>query len=144
MTCLRVLVAEDDDDHRFLTVRALHRAYDGPVEILEAHDGVETLEYLYGSGSHEGSPPPHVVFLDLRMPRATGFEVLERLRADPARATIPVVVVSSSADRTDIDHAYALGTNSYVTKAGSPELSDHLLRVAEYWTRRSELPIRGS
>lgn len=137
---LRVLVAEDDEDHRFLTVRALRLAAPDTLEILEARDGQETLDCLYGTGEHEDTPPPHLVFLDLQMPKATGFEVLERLKSDTARAAIPVVVVTSSQHQDDVDTAYALGSNSYVSKTARPQLADHLQRVAEYWTRRSELP----
>lgn len=140
MRTLRVLVAEDDEDHRYLTVRALRQAVGVAMEIVEARDGQETLDCLYGRGQHVHSAPPNLVFLDLRMPKATGFEVLERLKSDATRATIPVVVVTSSRDREDIDMAYALGTNSYVTKTAGPELSDHLGRMAEYWVNRSELP----
>lgn len=138
MTTLRVLVAEDDEDHRYLTVRALRRA--GDVDIVEARDGEETLDRLFGRGAHVDAPLPHLVFLDLQMPKASGFDVLEQLRTDADRSAIPVVVVTSSALQEDVDTAYRLGSNSYVTKAANNALADHLLRVAEYWTAHNELP----
>ncbi|MEX0659786.1 MAG: response regulator [Egibacteraceae bacterium] len=141
MTTLRVLVAEDDDDHRYLTVRALRRTMQGSTEILEARDGEETLDWLFGRGAHAHAAPPNLVFLDLQMPKASGFDVLERLQGHPELAAIPVIVVTSSRQREDIDTAYALGSNSYVSKASGRRLVAHLQQVAEYWTRNSELPV---
>lgn len=140
MNALRVLVAEDDDDHRFLTIRALRQAADVALEIFEAGDGEETLDVILGRGAHAGRLPPHLVFLDLKMPKATGFEVLERVKAHPELRTIPIVVVTASQRPDDVDAAYALGTNSYISKASSPNLHDNLSRIAEYWVVRSELP----
>lgn len=140
MTPLRVLVAEDDDDHRYLTIRALRQIVDATVEIHEARDGEETLDHLFRRGTRAGALPPHVVFLDLRMPKTSGFEILERVKSDPDLAAIPIVVVTSSQQPEDVDAAYALGTNSYVSKATGRRLPDNLARVAEYWTTRTELP----
>jgi CheY-like chemotaxis protein len=141
MKVMRVLVAEDDEDHRFLTVRALRRQVaDMALEVFEAADGEETLDFILGRGAHEGREPPHLVFLDLKMPKATGLEVLERVKADPVRCAIPIVVVTASKQREDIDAAYALGTNSYISKSKSHDLRDILARVAEYWIVQSEVP----
>lgn len=140
MTTIRVLVAEDDEDHRYLTVRALNEVPDVAIEVHEARDGQETLDYMYGQGAFEGRLLPHLVFLDLRMPKANGLEVLERVKADPELAAIPVVVLTSSAQRQDIERAYELGTNSYVTKTRGNDLRGNLSQVARYWMLRNELP----
>lgn len=140
MTTIHVLVAEDDEDHRYLTVRALRQVTNVEIEIHEARDGEETLDYLYGRGPFAGRQLPHLVLLDLRMPRANGLEVLERVKGDPDLSSIPVVVVTSSDQREDVDRAYELGTNSYVTKTRGRDLRNNLSRVAQYWTVRSELP----
>lgn len=137
---IRVLVAEDDEDHRFLTVRALHQAAGVTLEIHEARDGEETLDYMYGRGAFADRELPHLVLLDLRMPKADGLQVLERVKSDPDLCAIPVVVVTSSEQRDDVEAAYALGSNSYVTKTRGFEFRENLSRVAEYWTVRSELP----
>ncbi|MGI8874151.1 MAG: hypothetical protein ACR2KP_07470 [Egibacteraceae bacterium] len=79
-------------------------------EILEARDGEETLDWLFGRGAHAHAAP------------------------------IPVVVVTSSQEREDIDAAYALGSSSSVSKASGERLGAHLQQVAAYWTRNSELP----
>lgn len=137
---IRVLVAEDDEDHRYLTVRALHQASEVTLEVHEARDGEETLDFMYGRGAFAGRELPHLVLLDLRMPKADGLQVLERVKSDPELATIPVVVVTSSEQREDIEAAFALGSNSYVTKTRGFDFRENLTRVAEYWTVRSELP----
>lgn len=140
MTTIRVLVAEDDEDHRYLTVRALSQVSEATLEIHEACDGEETLDYMYGRGAFEGRELPHLVFLDLRMPKASGLQVLERVKSDPELAWIPVVVVTSSDQQDDIDQAYRLGTNSYIAKTRVHQLAENLARVAHYWTVRNRLP----
>lgn len=137
---IRILVAEDDEDHRYLTVRALNQAEGVTLEIHEARDGEETLDYMYGRGAYAGRQLPHLVLLDLRMPKTDGLQVLQHVKSDPELAIIPVVVVTSSGQREDVEAAYALGTNSYVTKTRGFDFRENLSRVAEYWTVRNELP----
>ena len=135
MTTLRVLVADDNDDHIFLTVRALQEMPDVRLEIETAADGEEALGVVYGRR------PPHLILLDLKMPKVNGLEVLERLKSDERLRTIPIVVLSSSERQEDVDTAYRLGTNSYVTKpATGAGLREGLRRVASYWTTLVTLP----
>lgn len=130
---VRVLVAEDNPDHRFLMVRALRQAGGPTVAVDEVPDGEQALDFLYQRGEYEDRERPHLIVLDLRMPRVSGFEVLARVKADAVLRSIPVVVLSSSDLPEDIAQAYGLGTNSFVTKPAGPAVLDSLLAVGEYW-----------
>ena len=141
---VRVLVAEDNEDHRFLTIRALREVKGVKIDVDGVGNGEEVMAYITQQGEYAGKPLPHVIFLDLRMPKMNGLEVLERLKGDPELSCIPVVVLTSSDRAEDIDAAYKLGTNSYVTKPGaSEEIRSGLRDVANYWTVGSALPRCG-
>jgi CheY-like chemotaxis protein len=143
VTVLRVLVAEDDDDHRFLAVRALQEASDLDVEVDAVCDGAEALDFVFRRGRYRQSARPHLILLDLKLPKINGLEVLEQVKADASLNTIPVVVVSSSDRPEDIDAAYRLGTNCYVSKpVGGAGLVAGFRRIAEYWGRVAVLPGR--
>lgn len=140
---LRMLVVEDDTDDQVLVNDALSEA-GFPHELYFAHDGAELLSYLNGEGAYAdpiAAPMPHLVVLDLHMPRLSGFEVLEKRRDHPIFRMIPVIVMSSSWSEEDIARCYALGVNSFVTK---PVSFDHLVRVMRtigtYWRDICELP----
>jgi two-component system, chemotaxis family, response regulator Rcp1 len=138
---VRVLVAEDDDDHRFLTMRALERFSEVPLEVEGVRDGQETIDFVRGRGAFAGRPKPDLVVLDLKMPRKDGFEVLEDLKGDPETSSIPVVVLSSSDAGGDVDRAYRRGTNAYMRKPTSASgFRAHLECLATYWAGRAELP----
>lgn len=138
---VRVLVAEDNEDHLFLTVRALRDHNDGvSIEVDAVTDGEEALDFVYRRGRFEDRPRPHLILLDVKMPKVTGLEVLEQLKRDPDLRSIPVIMLTSSDRPEDIEMAYRLGTNSYVTKQGGLNLADGVADLAEYWTERSALP----
>ncbi len=142
-TALRVLVAEDDDDHRFLAVRALKEASGMEVHVDEVSDGAEALDYVYRRGRFRNSRRPHLILLDLKLPKINGLEVLERVKGDADLNSIPVVVVSSSDRPEDIDAAYRLGSNCYVSKpVGGAGMVAGFKRIAEYWGRVAVLPGR--
>ena len=135
MTTLRVLVADDNEDHLFLTVRALREVPGADLEIQTATDGEQALGAVYGEA------PPHLILLDIKMPKLNGLEVLERIKSDERLRTIPIVVLTSSERQEDVDTAYRLGTNSYVTKpATGAGLREGLRRVSSYWTTLVTLP----
>lgn len=141
MKHVRVLVAEDNEDHRFLTMRALSDVPGVAIDVEGVRNGEEVLAYVQQQGQFAGKSLPHVIFLDLRMPKLNGLEVLARLKSDPALSCIPVVVLTSSDRTEDVDAAYRLGTNSYVTKRSlGTDLQNGLRSVADYWARRSMLP----
>jgi CheY-like chemotaxis protein len=114
-----VLCAEDDLDFQFLLERTLKRlAF--PVDLRCVTDGEKVIRYLMGEGDfadRERFPLPTVLFLDIKMPRVNGFEVLQWLQNNNVFKRLQVVMMSSSAMPADIDRAYKLGANAYVVKS---------------------------
>ena len=111
-----ILVVDDNPDHLELTVMALSE-YCDPQDIATATDGVEALDYLFGRGEHstrDTRVQPQLVILDMKLVRLHGLEVLKAVRSDPRTAKLPVVMHSSSTEKSDIANCYATGANSYV------------------------------
>jgi CheY-like chemotaxis protein len=138
-----ILVVEDNPTDAELMVRALRRAgLANPVTVVE--DGEEALDYLFGRGRHVARPnggTPRVVLLDLKLPKVSGLEVLEQIRADERLRPIPVVVVTSSREEPDIKRAYALGVNSYVVKPVEFEaFAEAMTQVGLYWLLVNQPP----
>jgi len=118
-----ILVAEDDPTDAYFFERAFRRA-GLPVALHFVHDGEVVVDYLQGRGSFADRihhPLPHVVLLDLQMPRMDGFEVLDWIRHQPQLANLEVVIFSSSEAARDMNRAYRLGANSYMVKPHSME-----------------------
>jgi CheY-like chemotaxis protein len=113
-----ILLAEDNDDHALLTRRAFKQA--GLVNpLFVVQDGEEAIAYLTGEGKFANRseyPLPTLLLLDLKMPRKNGFEVLEWLRGQPSLAALRVVVLTTSDQIHDVNRAYQLGANSFLTK----------------------------
>src|SRR2546422_11742706 len=98
-----ILLVEDNADDEALTLRALKKN-NIKNDVVVAHDGVEALDYLLSAGGSAGRPPhamPQLVLLDLKLPRVDGLEVLRRLRADPRTHLLPVVILTSSKERSE-------------------------------------------
>ena len=133
---VEVLLVEDNPHDLELALRALKKN-NVANHIQVARDGVEALDYLFGTGAHEGrdvSDHPRVVLLDLKLPRVDGLEVLRRLRADQRTRTIPVVVLTSSAEERDRIESYQLGVNSYVVKPVDFEnFASAVQQLGFYW-----------
>lgn len=131
-----ILLVEDNPDDLELATRALKKAGYGDV-VAVARDGVEALDYLFGTGAFAGRDPsmqPKVILLDLKLPRLGGHEVLERLRKDRRTQLIPVVVLTSSDERDDIRGAYARGANSYILKPVEfNQFTTVLTEIGRYW-----------
>jgi len=114
----RILLVEDDPRDVELTLTALED-YNLANEVVVARDGQEALDYLFKEGESaagQTGTAPHVVLLDLNLPKISGLEVLRRLRADERTKRLPVVVLTTSAEERDIIESYDLGANSYVRK----------------------------
>jgi chemotaxis family two-component system response regulator Rcp1 len=138
---VRVLVAEDNEDHRFLITRAL-RGMDGvELDVEAVRDGAEALDYLYRRGAYADRPRPHLILLDLRMPRVAGLEVLGVVKQDPELRTIPVAVLTSSDRPQDVDDSYRAGGNTYVQKRPMfGDLREKLESLRHFWTEVALLP----
>jgi CheY-like chemotaxis protein len=140
-----ILLVEDNPDDEALTLRALRRANVGN-DIVVAHDGVEALDYMFGTGTHAGRDTrdvPQVVLLDLKLPRIDGLEVLRRLRADERTRLQPVVILTSSNEERDRIEGYKLGANSYVRKpVDFNEFVEAVRQLGLYWLLLNQPPPR--
>jgi len=138
-----ILLVEDNPDDELLTLRALEK--NGVAgEVVVARDGVEALDYLFGTGSYTGRDTgvmPQLILLDLKLPKIDGLEVLRRLRADERTRLLPVVILTSSKEQQDMLDGYGLGANSYVRK---PVNFEQFVTAVEqlklYWLVLNEAP----
>jgi CheY-like chemotaxis protein len=108
-------------------------------------DGADALDYLHRRGHHAERPDtlPTVVLLDIKMPRVNGLEVLREIRSSPDLAAVPVVIMTSSREETDIDAAYALGCNAFVVKPVSfKEFIETVRAIGQFWAVLNEPPLR--
>ncbi len=115
---VQILIVEDNPRDLELTLRALKKSHLAN-HVSTVADGEEALEFLFATGryAHRSvNHVPQVVFLDLKLPKVNGIEVLRRIKGDPRTRRIPVVVITSSAQERDVVESYDLGVNSYVVK----------------------------
>jgi CheY-like chemotaxis protein len=138
-----ILLVEDNPDDEALAIRALRRNHISN-EIVVARDGVEALDYLFGTGVHSGrdiSIKPTVILLDLKLPRIDGIEVLRRLRADKRTSLLPVVILTTSSEEQDIFKSYSLGCNSYIRKpVDFIQFTEAVRQLGMYWLLMNEVP----
>jgi two-component system response regulator len=131
-----ILVVEDNPDHLELTLLTLESNRVAN-RIVVARDGVQALDYLFATGEYEGrdtSMQPEVILLDLKLPRISGGEVLQRIRADPRTCLIPVVILTSSREEEDIMASYKSGANSFVRKPiDFQQFTQRLQNLQMYW-----------
>jgi CheY-like chemotaxis protein len=137
-----ILLAEDNANDIELILTALEAAKLAN-EVIVTRDGQQTMDYLYRRGQYAGRnvTPPALVLLDLKMPRVDGREVLRQIRADPDLRVVPVVVLTSSKEESDLLQTYQLGANAYVVK---PVAFDDFLsavgKIGIFWALLNELP----
>jgi two-component system response regulator len=131
-----ILLAEDNPDDEELTLRALRKSHVTNAVVV-ARDGQEALDYLFGEGMHAGrdlAVQPQVVLLDINLPKVNGLEVLKRIRADERTRTLPVVMLTSSAEERDRMTAYANFANSYIQKpVDFDQFSESVKELGLYW-----------
>ncbi len=141
-----ILLVEDNPDDQALTLRALQKN-NITNDVVLAADGVEALDYLFGTGVHAGRDPrdlPQLVLLDLKLPKVDGLEVLKRLRANEHTKLLPVVILTSSKEERDLMSGYSLGANSYVRKpVDFNQFTDAVRQLGLYWLLLNEPPPRG-
>ena len=139
---VQILLVEDSEADAELTRRALDKKGLGG-HVTWVKDGEEALEFLYRRGryANTSSPAPKLILLDLKMPKVSGLDVLRRVKSDAGTKAIPVVMLSSSAEESDLQESYELGVNSYVVK---PVQFDQFLAqisaAAFYWSTINRVP----
>jgi CheY-like chemotaxis protein len=138
-----ILMAEDNEDDRLLTLEAMHTAR-LVNDLRFVSNGVELLDYLQRRGEYadpDSAPWPGIILLDINMPMMDGLTALRRLKDDPALRRIPVVMLTTSDDQHDVLRSYDLGAASYVTKPVTFSSLVELVRTLEgYWTGIVTLP----
>lgn len=141
-----ILLVEDNPDDEALTLRALKRNQIVN-KVVVAHDGVEALDYLFGTGAYAGRDTrvmPTLILLDLKLPKLDGLEVLRRLRSDQHTRHLPVVALTSSNEEQDIASCYDFQVNSYVRKpVDFVQFAEAVRQVGLYWLVLNE-PAPGS
>lgn len=139
----KILLVEDNLDDVALTLRALKK---NKIlnEVIVANDGVEALDYVFGTGKYAGrnlDDLPSVILLDLKLPRIDGLEVLRRIRADESTKMVPVVILTSSKEEHDLVAGYTLGCNSYIRKPiDFDQFLEAVKQLGMYWLLMNEPP----
>lgn len=139
----RILLVEDNPDDEELTLLAFKKSKLSN-EIVVARDGVEALDYLFGTGDYAGrdlSDMPKLILLDLKLPKLDGIEVLERIRRDERTRLLSVVILTSSREQEDLVNSYALGANSYIRKpVDFNQFIEAVQQLGLYWLVLNERP----
>ncbi len=138
-----ILLVEDQPSDAELAARALQQeGLDMRLAVMRC--GSELLDYIFSRGEHASRQPvdlPLLILLDLKLPRVSGDEVLEQLKADERTKHIPVVMLTSSREAQDVERCYQLGVNSFVVKpVDSTRFAETVQRLARYWITINEPP----
>ncbi len=135
-----ILLVEDDPDHEALTIRALKKSNIAN-NIRVARDGEEALALLFGKGENLLPFLPQVILLDLKLPKVDGLEVLRRIREAEQTRMLPVVVLTSSDEDSDMIRSYKLGVNSYIRKpVNFNDFAEATRQLGMYWLVLNEAP----
>jgi two-component system response regulator len=141
-----ILLVEDNASDEKLALLAFKRC-DVPHDIVVARDGADALDYVFATGNHAGRDPsarPALILLDLKLPRVSGHEVLQRIRAAPETRLLPVVVLTASREEEDVMRSYASGANAYIRKpVDFSEFSSAVKALGAFWLRFNETAPPG-
>ncbi|UUZ62340.1 response regulator [Polaromonas sp. P1(28)-13] len=131
-----ILVVEDNPDHLELTGLTLEE-HGVTAEIAVARDGAQALDFLFGQGRHAGRDTrkqPAFILLDMKLPKLSGLDVLRRVRSNPLTALVPVVMLTSSTEQSDLVACYQSGANGFVCKpVDFAEFTEKLNCLQAYW-----------
>ncbi|MES2774883.1 MAG: response regulator [Bacteroidota bacterium] len=133
---VEILFVEDSMDDATLTIRALSKS-GFTSKLLHVKNGAEALDFIYCQGAYALRDPrenPKLILLDLKMPKVSGLQVLEKIKSDPALKSIPIVILTSSQEDPDIARCYELGANSYIVKPVDSDNFFHAIKeIGMYW-----------
>ena len=131
-----ILLVEDDPDHELLTIRALKKSNIAN-DVRVARDGEEAINVLFG----ETPLRPQVILLDLKLPKVDGLEVLRRIRESDTTRMLPVVILTSSDEESDLVRSYQLGVNSYIRKpVNFTDFAEATRQLGMYWLLLNQCP----
>ncbi|AFN75056.1 response regulator receiver protein [Melioribacter roseus P3M-2] len=136
-----ILLIEDDIAHAEIVKRSLE-ASEFKIELIHLFDGKEGLDFIFKAGKYSANNiQPDIILLDIRLPRINGFEFLQKIKNDEAFKVIPVVILSTSSNQTDIDRAFELGANSYLIKPLSFDRYKEMFgNFTDYWIGENFFP----
>lgn len=142
---IEILLVEDNSSDVELTIRALKKQ-NLANNIMVVNDGAEALDFIFGKGKYDGRDidnSPKVIFLDLKLPKVNGIEVLKTIKSNEKTKMIPIVIMTSSQEERDIVESYKLGVNSYVVKP--IDFDKFMKTIAElgfYWLAVNKHPFK--
>lgn len=142
-TNIEILLVEDNKSDAILTIRALQK-HNLANNLVHLMDGAQALDFIFGKGEYEGrniEVQPKVIFLDIKMPKVSGLEVLRIIKSDERTKLISVVMMTSSKEEKDIIESHKLGVNSYVVKpVGFDNFSKAVADLGFYWLMINNTP----
>ncbi|MDN5285235.1 MAG: chemotaxis protein CheY [Mucilaginibacter sp.] len=140
---VEILFVEDSEDDAILTIRALTKS-GFTNKLHHVVDGAEALDFIYCKGNYatrNSNDFPKLILLDLKMPKVSGVQVLEKVKSDIRTKSIPVVMLTSSKEGPDIEECFALGANSYIVKpVDSDNFFNAIKEIGLYWMILSQPP----
>ena len=133
---IQILLVEDNKSDALLTIRALKK-HNLANNLIHLIDGAQALDFIFGKGEYAGRDvenTPKVIFLDIKMPKVSGLEVLRAIKGDERTKRIPIVMMTSSKEEKDIFDSHQLGVNSYVVKpVGFENFAKTISELGFYW-----------
>ena len=134
------MLVEDDPDHELLTIRALRKSHIAN-QVRVARDGEEAIQMLFDEAGDTLPSLPQIILLDLKLPKVDGLEVLRRIRENERTRMLPVVILTSSDEESDIVRSYKLGVNSYIRKpVNFSDFAEATQQLGMYWLVLNECP----